>query len=73
MCNTSNVIASANEMSFFYTALFLARYTHRLCFFGICKSIQDLMKFCIQEGVLLSLLDTTFHLLPVQNGGMTSD
>ena len=31
------------------------------------------MKFGIPEGLLLSLLDTKFHLLPVQNGGMTSD
>ena len=31
------------------------------------------MKFVIQEGVLLSLLDTKFYLFPVQNGGMTSD
>ena len=31
------------------------------------------MKFGIRDGVLLNLLDTKFHLLPVQNGGMTSD
>ena len=31
------------------------------------------MKFGIQEGVLLSLLDTKFPSFPVQNYGMTSD
>ena len=31
------------------------------------------MKFCIQEELLLSFLDTKFHLHPLQNGRMTSD
>ena len=35
--------------------------------------VQEGNEFGIQEGLLLNLLDTKFHLLPVQNGGMTSD
>ena len=31
------------------------------------------MKFGIQEELLLNVLDTEFHWLPVQNGGMMSD
>ena len=34
---------------------------------------RNSMNIGIQEGDIISLLDTKFHWIPVQNGGMTSD